>query len=1423
MFVFEAIALQMLGDEQLTPVEVRIAVADDNEGGALESVWPLLGNNTQNNGTLSLVDFVRDPTMWNSQAPWMRGGGVIDSVVQTLATSSILPASETPGEGAAELPRVVKILLDLIQRGDLDLKSAASAFLIRIFRTRTAVRRTIQHVDLICDKSIAIKNRTLQDLICDFRLNSRHILSQKLEFAEAHSEQASYGAFERCSTIFERITLLLEQSKSPEESLLTQRLIAGIGFHREAVSLLVQSHENSKLGSSAAVAGASSGAEVLTPQTASLYNVVYRFLALVCANNTTLQQEVVHMLACDAIVAPRDHGSEATGHEVDLIKTHLQMEGMNPEPLMQVVLSQNLKLNSLLGREWGRFIVTKLNSAYFSCPKGAQLIKVLCSVVRCKGRPIKEFQDHVRTLIQSNQQLLSLLEPDDMRYVDADWDFSRLCPSDRWLLETKVALLTLLSDLCKGKNPASVLFAERLLPFQQVVKTSIRVAMRPFDESDGDALPLAACLQGALLTVLRRVYLTSNHQEMCPELATSGNGLWSWETEQYMQGGQKALTLMPALALQLRTFVDSFAGWPRDKVKAFTACLREAIVPFLLAYYIVPGFRLPERALACNVETGDQIWDALFKLYKKLNKKDGTFEHMNRDEQAELRAKSVALMNCLVHNGGVERQVISDQDEEDEAHAVDPSARVSECLRAGFERFCGDIEAALRESDRSYMLPLMLSVDEEVSIYDDAVKFEGDAIPNPRMPMLVIDCLSVLRPSADDQLLLEWLSLLRGIMYISDPIACKASDISASIARSLSLIDDGQQNQLIEARWGTFTHLSSILRAHEGDRTMLSWVQEKFNAIGCTDVALRLCSHENVVVQMQARLLLIALMEGSNEAVQARIAAFLKTHKRSHFFRVAHEALVDTQNSLKDLKRCLKLSTRLDRRFHWRARESVQDDSKFADKKVNLSVFDDSVASQSELVRIDRNSHVMVLLRQLQLMCSGQHIVLQDLMQKQSSTGSCNLLRACTTLIGAVQPLTSNVVSDKDPTPFLVLQTQLLATVCSMSQGPNILNQREILQSSVLFDVNRIFSSVSYIVNDTSRRSSNPSDDVSTHAPSESQTSSDVKHLNSLIGLLRIEAIKLCLSFFDSVLAPDVPTSMIGFFDISNLFAQLLVNAEILGLSPEYSNSKKAQSKSEKAHWDSLFTRGYRAHLRTEMLLYYHLLRYFKYYEDGDEVSRHLKVLKQKHPTLLAYLKKHSYSVEVARYISVDASGVPSVVDREDSCKKQVDKVFFPVSEHMVELVESKGFKVKWHDLIWELPHTKPDDKQKEFVAKMRCILAMATWLQTVANSAFGHFLIRKQELLRIVQLRVSIVITLLLILAYGLPVDPNDGKLVANGTWHPGPYRSRPPAGYSITSPYPYVNFTSGMLWSVYWSCQSFLLYPFATLFVCIGAIPTR
>jgi hypothetical protein len=97
---------------------------------------------------------------------------------------------------------------------------------------------------------------------------------------------------------------------------------------------------------------------------------------------------------------------------------------------------------------------------------------------------------------------------------------------------------------------------------------------------------------------------------------------------------------------------------------------------------------------------------------------------------------------------------------------------------------------------------------------------------------------------------------------------------------------------------------------------------------------------------------------------------------------------------------------------------------------------------------------------------------------------------------------------------------------------------------------------------------------------------------------------KLYLTFFDSVLDPEIPKCMLAFFDVSHVITQMLVTDVLFGLIVD-SDCKSNVAECIKL-CESLYTKGYRERLRTEMLAFYHLLRYLKRYEEGEKVSKKL-------------------------------------------------------------------------------------------------------------------------------------------------------------------------------------------------------------------------
>jgi len=71
--------------------------------------------------------------------------------------------------------------------------------------------------------------------------------------------------------------------------------------------------------------------------------------------------------------------------------------------------------------------------------------------------------------------------------------------------------------------------------------------------------------------------------------------------------------------------------------------------------------------------------------------------------------------------------------------------------------------------------------------------------------------------------------------------------------------------------------------------------------------------------------------------------------------------------------------------------------------------------------------------------------------------------------------------------------------------------------------------------------------------------------------------------------------------------------------------------------------------------------------------------------------------------------------------------------------------------------------------------------VQHVGKSSWGHILLKYRESFRAACLRLSVLITALLIFFYGVPMDPNSKAIIGDGRFHPSSLGTlrRPPAGY--------------------------------------------
>lgn len=460
-------------------------------------------------------------------------------------------------------------------------------------------------------------------------------------------------------------------------------------------------------------------------------------------------------------------------------------------------------------------------------------------------------------------------------------------------------------------------------------------------------------------------------------------------------------------------------------------------------------------------------------------------------------------------------------------------------------------------------------------------------------------------------------------------------------------------------------------------------------------------------------------------------------------------------------------------------------------------------------------------------------------MLKQTGSSSVNILRQMLDLFSATQALINEMPSSMDPSSLMMLSVQLIDTICECLMGPNIKHQKELLNSNFFFDINRIFSSYYYVGGEPGHLKD--AWDIKSHHNTNSSNNileaANESKMNQLRYVLKASALKACLSMFDTVTHTHIPEAMLGFLDVRNLVSQTVSTSLLLGLGspqqslvsfhsmPNFKSSERSawssgpgtqpgadvtwcNSKDNYSHSFSSTTttstskssattfksfsnaatsefQGVYVALRLEVMCFYRLLQYLRMYDTSGTVASLLAQFSNQHAAIAHYLQKHTRDVDISRVDIAD--------DEEKSSQTCVQRVFFDVSEHMTAFVESTHFEQVWRDAIYSLPLDNADDKFIQLIETIQDAAAMSTWINYLdSTTSLMRFIIKRRDMIRSIPLYLSLIITVLLSVGYGIPIDPNTGYVVGGGRYHPAPWAPRASAGYSNAEEYEYANSTS-------------------------------
>mmetsp|Transcript_46370 Transcript_46370/g.108883 ORF Transcript_46370/g.108883 Transcript_46370/m.108883 type:complete len:1255 (-) Transcript_46370:266-4030(-) len=643
--------------------------------------------------------------------------------------------------------------------------------------------------------------------------------------------------------------------------------------------------------------------------------------------------------------------------------------------------------------------------------------------------------------------------------------------------------------------------------------------------------------------------------------------------------------------------------------------------------------------------------------------------------------------------------------------------------------------------------------------------------------------MAVLRSESwESERVRELLGLLRASLYVFDP------------RHPNKMAQDGPSDEWVAYRQG-----QAMAFAEDEDNSVVVWVQNRADAVGMTAHAVQLTSHTSKAVQLAAVELLVTLLQGGNRRVQESLGLLLRSPKQQNFFKTLDATFEAAILLISDFRALMA------------ARGIAADDSH--------SMTSGDQHEQSEdykrLTGIGRQSLLLLSLRVLQLMCRGRCRALQNLMLKQAGASSYNLVGKCLRLFAALEPVLSDALRHRDAS-LVLLAVQLLDTIRDMCGGPNLRNQKEVISSDLFFHLNRILCSLRY-----------------DHSFSgQEERAEDVEEtINDLKCLLKLGCLRCCVSFFEceSVVELKLPEHLLGILQLKAVLNQLRTTGALLGFSDRIralsrnnaSNSfirrgssganmlmrgsflqrslslgtvledelKAGDDKEggdafgaellllQQQASEAMITEQQRALLTKELFLLYRLLLYLQLYDPAGTVEQQLQRFRQDNKALAAVLEARTWSVELAR-------------PRTEGEQQRVVKVFFSVDAQTERFTKSKHFLNTWKAVVASIPRENATEKAECLLARTKEVLDQMVWFHLLDKHPIGRLLLGYRRSLQTLSLLLSLAITLLLLLFYGIPMDPNTGGVLGDGGFWPVE-RARAPAGYGF-KPYEFANLTS-------------------------------
>lgn len=1322
-----------------------------------------------------IEDMVRDQQLWTTAPPWTEAelDALAQDIFSTESQGGVFSQNHIQkmfeGGNASYVPEWIKVLLDLVRYQHAPLKETSIAFLLATFSARANLIRTARSTIFIWEDDPATLFLRVRTEISRLRSLRKSIGSRNLREGEEACQQASelLAGWVRACTFPAR--------SNAYQKLKVQNVLASLGALDAALQCI---HAPLTRQDGQQDAGAR-----------RVFCEVYAFLAKVVERNEALQKELLKYW--------------------ELLIQHVVL--LDGEAVLEAMLHNNPAVIRDIGPTAIRFAFDAIT---VKKRHRAGWVVVLMRALKCDGNLIKDNLALALMLFRKSEEAMGMVMK-----TDSAWDrrIKLMTSGDLYLpcgnsqLQFHLSVIRMLALAGEGKNPAYEVFAAHYFSLRDL----IHVLLRPTVDSKGveHRVPHAvlATVKQSFIKMFHEVYVDPVVVRLEEELMREENGLWS------IAAADRALLgdcpLMHALKHEIQVFADQlkrFGGTiPAagvDTVLAVGRYICLGVLPMLQDYFdeIYPRLKGSED----HKKTAQELFDVSKELFEAPFPPE--MQTLDVDgETVDGRECAFDLVNVMMKKShiGLEwaqlpsLEVYVPRETTSEVSINQASETVAASLERGYAtlvnqlaRRFGILDIEKNIGTGLLQMAMMFCRQGEVPLYEGEELSEPghSRASNPKYYEFVVAMIdSSLSETTESTILRDILRVVTGMVYVDEPLK-----------------PDRTVEDCIE-HWHRFLHLEAVVKEVEPRKPMLRWVQDRIDAMGATEAALRLLSNHNKMVQLSAVALLASLLQGTNRRVQRTIRSYTIKHKNGVLFKVMSEAVDTALEGLKEHRRYLKLASRSDTKGTVRSGFSTRTDGEELGKALGFG----------------KSSMIMLTLRLIQLMCKGQYTSLQNMMLEQNRTGnSFNVVQRLVDLFEALQPLISLSLAH-DNGDIALLAIQLLDTLKELLMGPNEKNQRYVLGTSFLAVCNRFFSSTCFV--------SLPDD--APKLKGTDMTSNDMRCF------LKCALIDACHAMLEGSASKESRflAKVLDNFETRNLYAQVLEAGQVLGLvslsvdavsadtqvqdgdgtwrsargaltqpllkrvgsAQAYSgrpdgsgrDSGKGTARSGKEGPGTVaankrmrqqatrlkLSKGYEKTVENSMFGLYFLMKTLVEYDHDSGLSQRMEELATLHNDLVSFLERHCSTVEISH-------------TKSESGKRLVEVVHFRISDDVRKLTLGKGFRKVAENAMFDVPRDNPQEKAKAFIRRLHQIRRLIQHLLFIGGHPASRFLIRNKAWLDQAPLVLAALITLGLLLFYGVPIDPNTNDILADGIYHqPISTVRTPPAGYS-QGRYPYPELTS-------------------------------